>query len=178
MPNAGGTGVVGLCFRSLCCRLVRVLAPLPLMAHALSLTGGKRKKKEKSAANHVLLGRAMNPAAAYRPAWLALRCVAFASRARLRDRGGWGSKQMLVNDGWVASKEASLPRRTPIRHTASTPHHVSYMELEYPCLPVRTLSRCHSLWASSTPSVAPDLREQTMKSHGSRPSPLLQPGNV
>ncbi|UKZ71540.1 uncharacterized protein TrAtP1_012494 [Trichoderma atroviride] len=56
--------------------------PLPLMAHALS-TGGKEKEEE-SAANHVLLGRAMNPAAAYRAAWLALRC--FESQT---ERQGW-----------------------------------------------------------------------------------------
>ncbi|UKZ95391.1 uncharacterized protein TrAFT101_010235 [Trichoderma asperellum] len=80
MPNAGGKGLVGLGFISRR-RLVRLLAPLPRMAHALSLKKGKGKKRK------LLLGRAMDPAAAYRA-----DLAGVASRARLRDKDGKPAK--------------------------------------------------------------------------------------
>lgn len=50
-------------------------------------------KREKRKKRKLLLGRAMDPAAAYRA-----DLAGVASRARLRDKDGWGSQQMLAID--------------------------------------------------------------------------------
>lgn len=141
-PMLAGRALLDLVYLSLLPSGSSLCCP-PHMAHALSLErGGGRKRKL------LVLGRAMNPAAAYRA-----DLAGVVSRARLRDKDGWGSEQceqlidsrsvimtifslspsplFPVANYYSSPRKASPPRRTLIRHAASTPHHESCTVLEY-----------------------------------------------